>query len=336
MVSGNLSKLRIFTWHIHGSYLYYLSHCPCNFYIPKDSNNKDGYIGKTSNFPWREKVHEILKTEVKTQDFDIILFQSKKNYLKDQYDILSPHQRMLPKIFLEHDPPQKHPTNTKHVVDDPNVVIVHVTDFNNLMWDNNLSPTVVIKHGVKIPTNVRYNGHLQKGVVVINNIVKRGRRLGLDIFEKVRKQIPLDIVGMNSELVGGLGEVPFIKLPQFISHYRFFFNPIRYTSLGLSVLEAMAAGMPVVGLATTEVPLVLENNVTGFTHTNTDFLIEKMYQLLNNPTLARKLSGNAKRFANTHYNIVKFTQNWLNLFTSITKKTSRTVRPLSNSLAVSV
>ena len=34
--------------------------------------------------------------------------------------------------------------------------------------------------------------------------------------------------------------------------YRFFFNPIRYTSLGLAVFEAMMVGLPIVGLATTE------------------------------------------------------------------------------------
>ena len=35
---------------------------------------------------------------------------------------------------------------------------------------------------------------------------------------------------------------------------RVYLHPIRWTSLGLSLLEAMHLGMPVVALATTEVP----------------------------------------------------------------------------------
>ncbi|MEJ7681997.1 MAG: hypothetical protein WKG06_29925 [Segetibacter sp.] len=67
---------------------------------------------------------------MKNIDFDCILFQSKKNYLEDQYMILSEEQRALPKIYLEHDPPREVPTDTKHVVDDPEMLLVHVTHFN--------------------------------------------------------------------------------------------------------------------------------------------------------------------------------------------------------------
>lgn len=38
----------------------------------------------------------------------------------------------------------------------------------------------------------------------------------------------------------------------FAARYRFLFNPIRYTSLGLAVIEAMMIGMPVVALGTTD------------------------------------------------------------------------------------
>ena len=43
--------------------------------------------------------------------------------------------------------------------------------------------------------------------------------------------MPLELVGMGSAELGGIGEVPNPALPNFLSHYRFFFNPIRYTSL---------------------------------------------------------------------------------------------------------
>ena len=132
------------------------------------------------------------------------------------------------------------------------MLVVHVTPFNDLMWDCGTSPTRVVEHGVGVPAEARYTGELERGLVIVNHLGKRGRRLGLDVFERARREVPLDLVGMASEELGGLGEVPPAELPRFAARYRFLFNPIRYTSLGLAVCEAMTVGLPVVGLATTE------------------------------------------------------------------------------------
>src|SRR5439155_16544577 len=136
--------------------------------------------------------------------------------------------------FLEHDPPRGSPTDTRHPVDDPDVPIVHVTPFNRLMWDCGPVPTRVIEHGVAVPAEVRATGELARGLVVVNHLGRRGRRLGADVFEAVRRRVPLELVGMGSEEWGGLGEVPPPDLPAFAARYRFLFNPIRYTSLGLA------------------------------------------------------------------------------------------------------
>src|SRR5690606_32622387 len=97
------------------------------------------------------------------------LYQHTENYLTDQYKLLSAKQRRLPRIYLEHDPPRQHPTDTIHPVDDTNVLVVHVTHFNKLMWNNRGVPTIVIEHGIVEP-RVRYSGTLEKGIVVINNL----------------------------------------------------------------------------------------------------------------------------------------------------------------------
>ncbi|HYH74628.1 MAG TPA: hypothetical protein VD735_01570, partial [Candidatus Saccharimonadales bacterium] len=171
------SRPKVFTWHIHGSYLYYLTQANCDFYVPKGEG--PGYGGRAGTFPWGDNVHEVPEDEVKNLQLDCIIYQSSHNYKEDQFRTLSEAQRALPKIYIEHDPPQEHPTNTKHYVDDPAVLLVHVTAFNNLMWDSNRTPTKVIDHGVIIPGNVQYSGELDKGIVVVNNLQKRGRRLGL-------------------------------------------------------------------------------------------------------------------------------------------------------------
>lgn len=316
------SPLRVFTWHIHGSYLYYLSQTPCQFFVPRKSQPEPGYTGRSGPFPWGDNVVDVPVEDVPNLDFDCILYQHQKNYIEDQYETLTERQRELPKIYLEHDPPREVPTDTRHIVDDPEILIVHVTHFNRLMWNCQRSPTRVIEHAVLTPPEVSYSGELDKGVVVINNIQKRGRRLGLDIFDTVRKRIPLDLVGMGSDQVGGLGEVPPPELPAFIARYRFFFNPIRYTSLGLAVCEAMNIGMPIIGMATTEMPVIVRNGISGYVHTDPDILVRRMQQLLNDRAHADELSRGAREFAQRQFDIRRFAMEWLRTFEEVVDRSA--------------
>jgi hypothetical protein len=311
-------QLKIFTWHIHGSYLFYLSQGNYQIYIPVKPEKTEGYYGRGETFPFGNNVIEIPADEVKNHDFDCVLFQTNQNFLKDQYEILSPAQRELPKVYLEHDPPRQHPTDTKHIINEPDMTLVHVTHFNRLMWDNGQTPTVVIEHGVTEP-EAAYSGKLDRGIVVINNLPSRGRLLGLDVFMEVRKHIPIDLVGMGTGELG-LGEVLHPELPQFISQYRFFFNPIRYTSLGLAICEAMMLGIPVVGLATTELATVIENGHSGYVHTDVNYLIEKMKLLINDAGHAATLGQAGRETALSKFDIKRFTHQWEQLFKKVANK----------------
>lgn len=314
-----MRPLRILTWHVHGSYLYYLTQANHEFYLPIKPGRPEGYGGRSGSFSWSDNVHDVPAEEVKNLRIDCILFQSRQNYLEDQYEILSESQRRLPRIYLEHDPPQEHPTNTRHVVDDPDVLLVHVTAFNQLMWDSNRTPTCVIEHGVMVPDGVQYTGELERGLVIVNGLRSRGRRLGADVFERVRSCVPLDLIGMGSEQLGGLGEVRHDQLPAFASRYRFLFNPIRYTSLGLAVCEAMMVGLPIIGLATTEMVTVVDKG-SGYVDTDVDKLVEVMRQLLKNLDEARTLSEGARVKARSRFNIQRFTRGWNEAFALVTEK----------------
>ena len=182
---------------------------------------------------------------------DCVIAQSAEQHEREPERLgLTAEQRRAPRIYLEHDPPRAHPTDTRHPVDDPDVLLVHVTAFNALMWDAGRTPTRVIEHGVVVPDGVVYSGEIPRALAVVNNIARRGRRLGHDVLARVRARVPVDLVGMGARDAGGLGEVSHRDLPAFEARYRVFFNPIRYTSLGLAVCEAMMIGMPIVGLAT--------------------------------------------------------------------------------------
>ncbi len=312
--------MNLLTWHIHGSYLYYLSHLPHRIYLPKSDPIRPGYYGRTPGYPWPDNVIEVPEHEVRHLRLDALIYQSRTAYETDRHQLLSPHQQRLPSIYLEHDPPQEHPTNTLHPVQSRDTLLVHVTAFNQLMWDAGPTPTTVIEHGVPIPREPCYTGHFARGVVVINHIRRRGRRLGYDLWLDFRDRLPMDLYGMGWEEAGGVGEASYSELPGVTGRYRFFFNPIRYTSLGLAVCEAMANGMPIVGLATTEMVSAIAPGNAGFVDTNPESLVAPMQELLRNPDLARQLGANARKVAMERFSLRRFIDHWNRALTNVTGK----------------
>jgi glycosyltransferase involved in cell wall biosynthesis len=129
--------------------------------------------------------------------------------------------------------------------------------------------------------------------------------------------VPLDLAGMDAESLGGIGEIGNLELAGFCSHYRFFFNPIRWTSLGLAVCEAMMIGMPIVGLATTELATVIENDVNGLISTDVDTLVSHMRDLLEHPDEARRLGRGARKTAIERFNIERFARDWNQLLSRV-------------------
>lgn len=308
---------RVLTWHVHGSYLWYLSHADAEFFLPVKPGRPEGYGGRTPSFPWPANVHEVDASTVADLELDCILFQSRRNLEVDQFEILSAAQRTLPRVYLEHDPPRESPTDTRHPVADQDTLVVHVTGFNALMWDNGRSPVRVVEHGVVDPGHL-YRGTLDRGIAIVNNLGRRGRRLGADVFVEVRDEVPIDLAGMGSGDFAGLGDLPHAELMETAANYRFFFNPIRYTSLGLAICEAMMVGLPVVGLATTELVTVIEDGWNGYLDTRPERLIDPMRALLKDPELARTLGNAARKTAIERFGIERFSRDWECVFRDVT------------------
>jgi glycosyltransferase involved in cell wall biosynthesis len=307
-----VSGFRILTWHVHGSYLDSLARTGHQFFIPV-AEGRFGYAGRWPTWD-PEVVVEVPIERVSRLEVDAVLFQHRQHWEEDQFEVLSAEQRRGPRLYVEHDPPREHPTDTPHPVADPNVLLVHVTAFNSLMWDNGVTPTRVIDHGIAVSPGVVYSGHLERGIVVVNDLDRRGRRLGADLFLAAARDVPLDLVGMGADRMGGLGEVPREDLPFFEARYRFFFNPIRYTSLGLAMIEAMHVGLPIVAFATTEIPTVIENGVSGITSTDPGRLVDGMLDLLDDRGLAERLGRGARAVAVERFGIERFARDWTAAF----------------------
>jgi len=235
-----MGGLKVLTWHVHSAYLDSLAATGHELFVPVAPDGS-GAIPPTAG--WGDAVREVPEAEVRELDNDVVVYQAARNWTEDQHRILSERQLRGPRVYVEHDPPRQSPTDTRHPVDDPEVLLVHVTAFNALMWDSGQTPVRVIEHGVRVPDGLRWRGDVARGIVVVNELRKRGRRLGADLVEHARRTLPLDVAGMRSdEDWGGLGDLSRPELHVRMAEYRFFFHPARYTSFGMAVCEAMTIG----------------------------------------------------------------------------------------------
>jgi hypothetical protein len=316
------SALRVLTWPVHGNYMHYLSlamgsraTAPVTFYVPKRADPSGGYGGRNCGMPLLDNVVEVPAEAVPDMELDAVLYQARQHYADDHFGLR--RRPRLPRLYVEHDPPRETPTEALHpAAGDPDLWLYHVTHYNALMWNSGRAHTGVIEHGVAVPNPGSYTGGLERGITAINQLHQRGRRLGADIFAAVQHQhdVPLDLVGLESQELGGLGPIHGPDLPNLMASYRFYFYPVRYTSLSLSLIEAMMVGLPPVALATTELPSVIQSNVTGFLSCDVRNLVEHMYLFLNNPDLAHSVGRAAARMALERFHIERFGRDWLSAF----------------------
>jgi glycosyltransferase involved in cell wall biosynthesis len=97
--------------------------------------------------------------------------------------------------------------------------------------------------------------------------------------------------------------------------------------LPLAVIEAMTIGMPVVALATTELPTVIEQGVTGYVSCNPEVLIEHMRHLLADPDHARRLGARARAVALDRFGLDRFSRSWNAAFAQVLEPVLRANQP---------
>lgn len=309
--------LRVLTWHVHGSYLWYQSHTPVTWLLPVKPGRPAGYGGRGATFDWPDNVHEAPAEQVRGEQIDVVLTQHRDNWEFDRFELLGDRVHELPRVHVEHDPPPRWPNDALHPVQDEAATLVHVTPFNALMWDSGVTPARVVDHGVVVPPEAVWTGERSAALTVVNNLYSRGRRLGPDVFDAVAAHVPVDLAGMHGQSYPRwLGDVQLADLHRRAVAYRAFFNPIRYTSLGLAVCEAMALGLPVVGLATTEMATAVRNGVNGYVETDPARLVPHLRRLLADRDEAAELSAGARRLAAERFGIGRFAADWLDVLTA--------------------
>jgi hypothetical protein len=318
--------VNILLWHVHGSWTTSFVQGPHTYLVPVTPDRGPDGLGRARTYSWPDNVVEVPPERLRDAEPDLIVLQRPHEEALARDWLGRRPGRDLPAVYLEHNAPGGPVPDTRHpAADRDDLTLVHVTHFNRLFWDSGSTRTAVIEHGVVDPGH-RYTGRLPHAAVVVNEPLRRGRTTGTDLLPALAAAAPLDVFGMGTrDLAARLGlppdrcrtqDLPQARLHRALAERRVYLHPVRWTSLGLSLLEAMHLGMPVVALATTEVTRAVPPG-TGVVSARPEVLAEAVRHYLRDPGAATADGLRARQTAIEHYGLKRFLADWNRLIEEV-------------------
>jgi hypothetical protein len=300
--------MRILLWHVHGSWTTSLVQGRHAYLLPVVPDRGADGRGRAQTWDWPPNAVEVTRDEARAAAIDLVILQRPVELERLAREWLG--DRRVPAVYVEHNAPQGRIADMRHPAADRNdLTVVHVTHFNELFWDCGSTPTRVIEHGVVDP-GYRYSGATPRAAVVINEARRRARVTGTDLLERFAAVgVPIDLFGMDAGALGGRDDVPQHRLHDELAQRRLYLHPIRWTSLGLALIEAMHLGMPIVALATTEAPDAVPA-AAGVLSTRVDRLAKGARELLADPERARVAGLAARTAALERFGLQRFLDDW--------------------------
>ena len=321
--------MNVLIWHVHGSWLTSFVAGPDSYLLPVLPDRGPDGRGRARTWDWPANAREVTPAELRETPVDVVVLQRPEELeLVQRWTGRRPGTD-VPAVYVEHNTPwgtsgaRRHPAvETRHpLADRTDIPVVHVTWFNAMAWDTGAAPTRVIEHGIPDPGD-RYTGERPRVAAVVNEPVRRWRVAGTDVLLRCAAQVPVEVYGMGMadlgeraaaagvELAGHLhDDVPQTDMHGRLAQARAYLHPYRWTSLGLSLLEAMTLGMPVLALATTEAPRAVPPGA-GVVSNDPDVLLAAARRWLHDPDEAREVGRAARRHALDHYGLDRFLSDW--------------------------
>jgi glycosyltransferase involved in cell wall biosynthesis len=311
--------MRILLWHVHGSWTDAFVRGPHEYLLPVLPGGGPWGLGRAGR-NWPASVSEIALDTLDADSVDAVVLQRPAEIAAVARALGRQPGAELPAVYLEHNTPKGDVPFTLHPLADQHAIpVAHVTHFNALFWDTGSAPTVVIEHGVADPGHL-YTGELPELAVVVNEPVRRGRVTGTDLLPHFAAAAPLQVFGMGGNELPrytGLppsrltvrGDLATDALHRELARCRVYVHPLRWTSLGLALLEAMHLGMPVVALATTEAARAVPPEA-GAISTDIGELVRQAELLVRDPDEARTRGQAARRAALERYSLDQFLGAW--------------------------
>ncbi|MGI3784104.1 MAG: glycosyltransferase, partial [Janthinobacterium lividum] len=263
------------------------------------------------------RAHEVEPSSLRDDPPDVVMLQR-----PDEADAVVERTGLrvgvdLPAVFLEHNTPKESVPNTRHRLADGPLRVVHVTHLNALLWDCGRTPTTVVEHGLPDP-GLRYEGGLDHLAFVVNEPVRRWRVTGTDLLPRFAP-LGIDAFGIDGDLLPaaldhqpGVAFAGNLKPPQLrdaLVRRRVYLHLNRWTSLGLSLIEAMLLGLPVVVLDTTVAARTVPPEA-GAISADPDVLAAAAHRLLADPDEARARGLVAREAALARHGLGRFLDDW--------------------------
>ncbi|KWX26139.1 MULTISPECIES: glycosyltransferase [Mycolicibacterium] len=306
----------LLAWHVHGSWMESFTAGRHRYLVPlnaeRDADGR-GLCGR--DWP---RAQEISIGELRDQDVDLVVLQRPEE-LELAAEWLGRRPGIdVPAVYVEHNAPRPFAVDSTHpLAGRRDIPLVHVTDFNRLMWDNGVAPTTVITHGIADPGNF-YTGDVAAAATMINEPLRRWRTVGADLLSELCAHVPIDVWGIDTlelnrpggrSAVRGKGDVPRNRLWRQIARRRVYVHTARWTSLGLSLVEAMYLGMPVVAVASTEAPQVVPAEA-GVVSSDVATLAYALQGFVTDTAAATVAGKAAREFAMAHFSLDRFLGEW--------------------------
>jgi hypothetical protein len=304
----------LLVWHVHGSWTESFVAGPHRYLLPLNANrgaNGRGLCGR--NWP---RANEVPLSRLRDEDIDLVVLQRPEEIeLATRWLGRRPGVD-IPAVYVEHNTPRPSAVDSVHPVAGRNdIPLIHVTDFNRLMWNNGAAPTRVISHGIADPGHL-YTGEVPAAATMINEPSRRWRTVGADLLEELSNHTPIDVWGIGTESlnggtgkVRGKGDVGAPRLLHQVARRRVYLHTARWTSLGLSLVEAMYLGMPVVAVAATMAPLVVPAEA-GVVSADVATLAYALEGFVTDLAAASAAGKAARDFARAHFALDRFLTEW--------------------------
>jgi hypothetical protein len=326
--------VKILIWHVHGSWTTAFVQGRHEYLLPVTSDRGPDGLGRARTWDWPASAREVTPEALREEQIDVVVLQRARDLELVREWLGREPGRDLPAVFLEHNAPGLEPgdgpvPHTRHpMAGRDDIPIAHVTHFNRLFYDNGRAPTTVIEHGIVDPGE-RYTGELARAAVVTNEPVRRGRTVGGDLLPGLAAAAPVDVFGMgltglheqyglDPDRVALHDDPPQAAMHAELARRRVYVHPVRWTSLGLSLLEAMHLGMPVVGLATTEAVEAVPADA-GLLSTRPERLWAAVRDFLHDEDAARLAGKAARAAALERYGLGRFLADWDSLLRGVAR-----------------
>ena len=309
--------MNILIWHVHGSWTTAFVQGPHRYLLPTLPERGPWGGGRPAAWDWPASAVEVSPGELADEQVDLVVLQRPEEWELAARWLGRVPGRDLAAVFVEHNAPRGPAVTSRHpMADRDDLLLVHVTHFNALMWDTGTTRTTVVEHGVVDPGH-RYTGELAAAAVVINEPLRRNRVTGTDLLPGFAEAAPVDVFGMGTDGledhlgpgVRGRGDLPQRRMHHELARRRVYLHPIRWTSLGLSLIEAMHLGMPVVALASTEAPQAVPPEA-GVCATDPDVLRAALRELVADRDRAAVTGLAARRHALARFGLARFLERW--------------------------